>query len=93
MHIASLAMSVHRLVEGALEHVRICGHSLRSSAKKEPWLPCVFKASVLRFEAVSFPIVDYWFGKVLGGHCKLGLSLDLVANIDGRCQRAKFKLN
>ena len=91
MHIASLAMSVLRLVEGALKHVRICGHSLRSSAK-EPWLACVFKAGVLILEAVSFPIVDYLYGNVLGGHYKLGLSLDLVASIDGRCQLAKFKL-
>ena len=59
MHIASLAMSELRLVEGALKHVRICGNSLRSIAK-EPWLPFVFNAGVLRLEAVSFPIVDYW---------------------------------
>ena len=33
MHIGSLAMSVHRLVEGALKHVRSCGNLLRSRAK------------------------------------------------------------
>ena len=63
MYIASLAMSVQSLVEGALKHVRSCRNSLRSRAKK-PWLPWLLKSDVLNFEAVSFPIVDYWYGKV-----------------------------
>ena len=92
MHIASLAMSVHRLIKDVLKHDRSCRLSLKSKWK-EPWLSCVFSEDFLNIQQVSFPIVDCCHGNVLGGYCKLGLSLDLVANHDSHCQLVRLKSN